>query len=97
MEKIEKGNIIEVKVPGIEKPIKTVVLDITEYDFMDSVKGISLLCYAQKRLFKVSYRYSYKIKLDENGNLYKEGEYLNYKYEGVIIDYCDIPEIPSDI
>lgn len=28
MEKIEKGTIIEVKIPNVEKPIKAVVLDI---------------------------------------------------------------------
>ena len=30
MEKIERGTIIEVKVPNVEKPIKAVVLDVIE-------------------------------------------------------------------
>ena len=46
MEKIERGTIIEVKVPNVEKPIKAVVLDVTEFDIMDTVRGVSLICYA---------------------------------------------------
>lgn len=30
MEKIEKGTIIEIEVPNVEKPIKAVVLDVIE-------------------------------------------------------------------
>lgn len=97
MEKIEKGTIIEVKVPNVEKPIKAVVLDVTEFDIMDTVRGVSLICYAQKRLFKVSYKYCFRAILDSNNHSYEDGEYYNYKYEGIIVDYCEIPEIPSDL
>ena len=97
MEKIKKGAIIEIEVPNVEKPIKAVVLDVTEYDFMESVKVVSLLCYAQKRLFKVSCKYAYKIKLDENGTPYKDCEYRDYKYDDTIVGYCEIPTIPSCI
>lgn len=58
MEKIEKGTIIEVKVPNIEKPIKAVVLDVIvtgdyEGDF-STITYYTYILYAQKRLFKAS-------------------------------------------
>ena len=95
MEKIEKGIIIEVEVPNVEKPIKAVVLDVTEFDIMDTVRGVSLICYAQKRLFKVSCKYCFRIMLDSNNHPYKEGKYYNYKYEGIIVEYCEIPNMPD--
>lgn len=94
---IEKGQIIEITVPNVEKPIKTVVLDVTEFDIMDTVRGVSLICYAQKRLFKISYKYCFRVMLDSNNHPYKDGEYYNYKYEGIIVEHCEIPDIPSDI
>lgn len=97
MEKFEKGTIIEINVPNVKKPIKAVVLDCTEYDIYDAERGIVLICYAQKRLFKVSCRYYHKIKLDKDGNPYKDEKYFNFKYEGIIIDYCDIPGIPDNL
>lgn len=58
MEKIEKGTIIEIKVPNIEKSIKAVVLDIISTstykgDFSDTTYYTYIL-YAQKRIFKMS-------------------------------------------
>lgn len=97
MEKIEKGSIIEIKVPNVEEPIKAVVLDIIRYAVMEPLRLMSLLCYAQKRLFKVSYEYTYKIKFNENGFPYEEYKYINYKYDGIIIDYCEIPSIPDNL
>ena len=97
MEKIKKGAIIEVEVPNVEKPIKAVVLDVSEFDIMDTVRGVSLVCYAQKRLFKVFLKYRFTIMLDSNNHPYEDGEYYDFKYEGIIVGYCEIPAIPSAI
>lgn len=97
MEELKKGAIIEIEVPNAEKPIKAVVLDVTEYDFFESVKVKALLCYAQNRLFKVSYKYACMIKLNEDGTPYKDYTYIDCKYDGTIVGYCEIPAIPSCI
>ena len=82
-EKLKKGTIIEVKVPNAEQPIEAVILDITEFNIIDNVKSISLICYAQKRLFKVFY-------------IYCSSGYYNYRYEGTILYCCKIPGISLD-
>ena len=105
MEKIERGTIIEVKVPNVEKPIKAVVLDViasgeSEEDFCVTTYYTYIL-YAQKRLFKVSNECQRGI----NTSFTEEGEpigemfenWSDFTYDGIIIDYCEIPEIPSDI
>lgn len=97
MEKIEEGTIIEIKVPNVEKPIKAVVLDVIAFPLTDLVDGVELICYAQKRIFKVYYKCIRTIKKDEKGNAYTDYEYYGYNYEGIIVDYCEIPSIPSDI
>lgn len=56
MEKFEKGTIIEVNLPNVEKPIKAVVLDIIptstyEGDF-SNITYYTYILYAQKKLFK---------------------------------------------
>lgn len=85
-EKLGKGAIIEVKVPNVENPIKALVLDIIECESVDTGESLMLICYAQKRLFKVSCRYYYKY----NGC-------YRYDYEGIITEYCEIPGTPLDI
>lgn len=105
MEKIEKGTIIEVNLPNVEKPIKAVVLDIIptstyERDFSSSTYYTYIL-YAQKRLFKMSNECQYGM----NKSYTEEGEpisemfehWSNLTYDGIIIDYCEIPEMPSDL
>ena len=77
--KIEKGTIIEVKVPNVEKPIKALVLDIIECESVDTGESLMLICYAQKRLFKVSCRYY--------DRYYKYNGCYRYDYEGIIKDY----------
>ena len=105
MEKIEKGTIIEVKVPNVENPIKAVVLDIivsgeSEGDFSVTAYYTYIL-YAQKRLFKASNECQRGI----NTSFTEDGEpidemfenWSDFTYNGIIIDYCEIPAIPSDI
>lgn len=86
-EEIKKGTIIEVKVPNVENPIKALVLDITRFNLLYKIEGLSLICYAQKRLFKVSCKYKYKTP--------EVGKYYDFEYEGIIVDYCEIPNIPT--
>ena len=105
MEKIEKGTIIEVKVPNVEKPIKAVVLDIIptstyEGDFSNTTHYTYIL-YAQKKLFKMSNECQYGI----NESFTEEGEpisemfehWSDFTYDGIIVDYCEIPSITSDL
>ena len=105
MEKIEKGTIIEVKVPNVEKSIKAIVLDIIptstyEGDFSD-ITHYTYILYAQKRLFKMSNECQYGM----NESYTEEGEpilemfehWSNFTYDGIIVDYCEIPEMPSDL
>ena len=105
MEKIEKGTIIEVKIPNVEKSIKAVVLDVIptstyEGDFSDTTHYTYIL-YAQKRIFKMSNECQYGM----NESYTEEGEpisemfehWSNFTYDGIIVDYCEIPEMPSDL
>lgn len=94
---IEQGHFIKVKVPHVEEPIKAVVLDITITDVIPSGHRAYLICYAQKRVFKVSYKYFSSIKLNAMGNPYKWESTPEYSYEGIIIEYCEIPRMPTDI
>ena len=105
MEKIEKGTIIEIKVPNVEKSIKAVVLDIIptstyEGDFSD-ITHYTYILYAQKRIFKMSNECQYGM----NESYTEEGEpisemfehWSNLTYDGIIVDYCEIPEMPLDL
>ena len=96
-EEIKKGAIIKVKVPNVENPIKALVLDVTEFSCMGCMEELSLICYAQKRLFKVSYVYGFSDKLDDNHCTYVEFEHPCQRYEGIIADYCEIPNLPVNI
>ena len=105
MEKIERGTIIEVKVPNVEKPIKAVVLDViasgkSEGDF-SATTYYTYILYAQKRLFKASNECQQGI----NTSFTEDGEpidemfenWSDFTYNGIIIDYCEISAIPLDI
>ena len=105
MEKIEKGTIIEVKVPNVEKPIKAVVLDVIvtgdyEGDF-STITYYTYILYAQKRLFKASNecRRGTCPSITEEGELIEDmfEAWSDFTYDSIIVDYCEIPEIPSDI
>lgn len=105
MEKIEKGTIIEVNLPNIEKPIKAVVLDIIptstyEGDFSNTTHYTYIL-YAQKRLFKMSNECQYGMgeSYTEEGEPISEmfEHWSNFTYDGIIVDYCEIPEMPLDL
>ena len=105
MEKIEKGTIIEVKVPNVENPIKAVVLDIIVNDNYEgsfsTITYYTYILYAQKRLFKASNkcRRGTCTSITEDGEPIEEmfENWSDFTYNGIIIDYCEIPAIPSDI
>ena len=92
MEKIEKGTIIGVKVPNVEKPIKAVVLDVIENATSDCSACYVYILYAQKRIFKAFNWCNWGINEKEG---YKDWSDLTY--DGIIVEYCEIPSIPSDI
>ena len=104
-EKIERGTIVEVEVPNVEKPIKAVVLDVIatgDYkgDF-STITYYTYIMYAQKRLFKASNkckRGTY-YSITEDGKPIEDmfEDWSNFIYDDIIVDYCEIPEIPSDI
>ena len=99
---IEKGQIVEMAVPNVEHPIKAVVLDVIEYPTDGNSVHYECIMYAQKRLFKASFEYNWSIEdsYDEDLDTSEEVEvhwYSDLKYEDIIVDYCEIPDIPSDI
>ena len=99
---IEKGQIVEITVPNVEHPIKAVVLDVIGYSTGDNSAHCVCIMYAQKRLFKASFEFNWSIEdsYDEDLGTSEEVEvdyYSDLKYEGIIVEYCEIPAIPSDI
>ena len=100
---VEKGQIVEMIVPSIEHPIKAVVLDVIGYSTDDNSAHYECIMYAQKRLFKASFEHNWSIEYSydvEDGSPQEQVE-VNYysplKYEGMIVEECEIPSIPSDI
>ena len=98
---VEKGQIIEITVPNVEKPIKAVVLDVIGYYTGGNGVHYKCIMYAQKKLFKASFEYNWSIEnsYDEDLDTSEEVEvnyYSDLKYEGIIVEYCEIPDIPSD-
>lgn len=90
MNKIEKGTIIEIKVPNVEKPIKAVVLDVIENNISDYNACYVYILYAQKRVFK-AYNWCH-------WGEYEQEYYENWSdivYDGIIIDYCEIPDLTN--
>ena len=99
---VEKGQIVEITVPNVEHPIKAIVLDIIEYSTGGNSAHYECIMYAQKRLFKASFEYNWSIEdsYDENLDASEEVEihyYSDLKYEEIIVEYCEIPDIPSNI
>ena len=92
MEKIEKGTIIEIEVPNVEKPIKAVVLDVIENGTGDYSACYIYILYAQKRIFKAFNWCHWGV---DEGESYEN--WSDFTYDDMIIDYCEIPAIPSDI
>ena len=99
---IEKGQIVEITVPNVEHPIKAVVLDVIEYPTGSNSNHCECIMYAQKRLFNASFEFNWSIEdsYDDDFGTSEEVEvdyYSDLKYKGIIAEYCEIPEIPSDI
>ena len=99
---IEKGQVIEITVPNVKNPIKAIVLDIIGYSTGDNSAHCVCIMYAQKRLFKASFEYNWSIEdsYDKDFDTPEEVEvnyYSDLKYEEIIVEYCEIPGIPSNI
>ena len=97
---VEKGQIIEITVPNVEKPIKAVVLDVIGYCTGGNSAHYECILYAQKRLFKASFEHDWSIEDsydDDRSEAVEVHWYSKLNYGGIIIDYCEIPGIPSDI
>jgi hypothetical protein len=99
---VEKGQIVEITVPNVEHPIKAVVLDIIGYPTDGNSDHYECIMYAQKRLFKASCEHNYSIEDSYNSDLDTSEEvevhfYSDLKYKGIIVEYCDIPDMPSGI
>ena len=98
---VEKGQIVEITVPNVEKPIKAVVLDVIGYCTGSNSAHYECILYAQKRLFKASFEHDWSIEDSyDDDDILEEVEvhwYSKLNYGGIIVDYCEIPGIPSDI
>ena len=95
---IEKGQIVEITVPNVEHPIKAVVLDVIGYTTGSNSNHYECIMYAQKRLFKASFELAWSIEYSYNDDSDTPEEvevnyYSDLKYEGIIVDYCEIPSI----
>lgn len=97
MEKIEKGSIIEIKVPNVEEPIKAVVLD-KESIGDDHWTRNTYIMYAKNKIFRMSdevYRQVYVD--DETGEPQDCYQYCGLEGYKLILNNCTSPNIPTDI
>ena len=98
---LERGLIQEMTVPNVEKPIKAVVLDVIGYCTGGNSAHYECILYAQKRLFKASFGHDWSIEDsyddDDIPETVEVHWYSKLNYGGIIVDYCEIPGIPSDI
>lgn len=86
----------------ITKCLEAVVLDVIECPTSHNSAYYECIMYAQKRLFKASFEYNWSIEDSYDSDLGTSEEvivnyYSDLKYEGIIVDYCEIPSMPSDI
>ena len=93
---VKKGETIKIKVPHVEEPIEAKVLDIIGYQTGGNSAHYECIMYAQNRIFRASYEFNWYI-YDENLDTSEDVEvhyYSSLKYEGIIVEYCEIPDIP---
>ena len=96
---VKKGETIKIKVPHVEEPIEAKVLDIIGYQTGSHSNHYKCILYAQNRLFKASFELNWAIEdsYDEDLGTSEDVEvyyYSSLKYEGIIVEYCEIPDIP---
>ena len=96
---VKKGETIKIKVPHVEEPIEAKVLDIIGYQTGDNSNHYECILYAQNRLFRASFELNWTIEdsYDEDLDTSEAVEvyyYSSLKYEGIIVEYCEIPDIP---
>jgi hypothetical protein len=95
---LKKGQIIEINMPKIEKPIKAIVLDvipttIVESDFSTTTYYTYIL-YSENKLFKMSnecQRGMSESFTDEGEPISEMFEHWSDpQYDGIIVDGCEI-------
>ena len=96
---VPKGETIKIKVPHVEEPIEAKVLDIIGYQTGGNSAHYECIMYAQNRIFRASFELNWTIEdsYDEDLNTSENVEvhyYSSLKYEGIIVEYCEIPDIP---
>ena len=96
---VKKEETIKIKVPHVEEPIEAKVLDIIGYQTGGNSAHYECIMYAQNRLFRASFEFNWTIEdsYDEDLNTSENVEvhyYSSLKYEGIIVEYCEIPDIP---
>ena len=96
---IKKGQTVKIKVPHVEEPIEAKVLDIIGYQTGGNSAHYECIMYAQNRIFRASFELNWTIEdsYDEDLNTSENVEvhyYSSLKYEGIIVEYCEIPDIP---
>lgn len=98
MKQLEKGNLVEVDIPGVENPVKAIVLDIIatgvyEGDFSTTTYYTYIL-YAENTLFKMSNecRRGMNTSITEDGEPIEDifEDWSNLQYSGIITDDCKI-------
>ena len=93
---VQKGETIKIKVPHVKEPIEAKVLDIIGYQTGSNSAHYECIMYAQNRIFRASFELNWYI-YDENLDTSEDVEvhyYSNLKYERIIVEYCEIPDIP---
>lgn len=98
MKQLEKGNLVEVNIPGVENPVKAIVLDIIatgeyEGDFITTTYYTYIL-YAENTLFKMSNecRRGINTSSTEDGEPIEDmfEDWSNLQYSGIITNDCEI-------
>lgn len=99
--KLEKGQIIEINIPEVEKPVKAIVLDVIQTNTIEgdfsATSYYTYILYSGNKLFKISNKCQYVI-----GKSYTEegepisGEFEHWsdlQYDGIIVDNCEIKSL----
>lgn len=94
---IETKSIIKICVPSCVEPIKAVVLNRIE-SREGNITKYNYILYAQKRLFKASNMVIEEHYIDEEtGKPVEDTTESELSYDGIIVDYCIIPEYDTEV
>lgn len=98
MEKINRGNIIEIEVPYEKKPIKALVLDVIENSKGNHNSCYVYILYAQNKIFRAFNWCHWGVARNiQTGEQEEYTEWSNFTFDGIIVYHCNISNLPSDI